>query len=148
MTQEEKTVDDTTMALIKEVQNRKAEIASAEKPNWQTNCSFTFSFKDRYNLHVADLRTLLTIATFLKTNSKNYDEVAKEMGVNNPPEFQWDGYPVSEWLTDIKTRINKIQISSKKESLAKLEDRLNSIISPELKRKLELEAIQEELSKT
>ena len=34
--------DQKTLDLIKEVKNRKAEIARLTKPNWKTNCSFSY----------------------------------------------------------------------------------------------------------
>lgn len=39
----------------------------------------------------------------------------------------------------------KITIKNKRDQLAKLEERLNSVMSPELRAKIELEAIQKEL---
>ncbi len=48
-------------------------------------------------------------------------------------------------MEDIKTRINKIQIVSKRKKLEELEARLNSIISPSLKAEMEVDAIAAEL---
>ena len=140
--------DKQTMDLIKKVQQQKAEIEKAERPNWITNCSFSYveGSAKTVNLHVCrDVREMVCIAAFLKDREKSYDTASKELGVEAPP-FQWDGFTVKDWMSDIKTRIDKVQIESKKKKLETLEARLNKIVSPELRAKMELEAIAAELS--
>jgi hypothetical protein len=145
--------DEATLKLIKEVQKRKAEIEKVKKPNWQTNCSFTYADKSAgqsgssaINLHVcSDLSVLLNIAAFLSERAKTVKEAAKLLEVDSPPTFQWNGYPVQEWIDDLKMRVAQIQIKKKEDKLAQLEKRLNKIVSPELRAEMELEAIQAEL---
>jgi len=140
--------DKKTLDLIKEVKRRKEEISKAERPNWKTNCSFSPTNgrqNDAINLHVTkDVQTLVSCAALLREQERAYNEAATDLSVD-APEFTWGGFPVSEWLDDIKTRINKTQIATKKSQLEKLETRLNAIISPELRRDMELEAIAAEL---
>ena len=143
-----KKTDTKTLELIKEVNRRKDEIAKAEKPNWITNCSFSYTegSSQAVNIHVEkDVRKLVKIVAFLRSQEAAYKAAVKELGVE-APGFKWDGFSVSDWVEDILTRINKVQIASKRQKLEVLESRLNSIISPELKAQLELEAIEAELS--
>ena len=142
-----KKTDQKTLDLIKEVKRRKEEISKIEKPNWITNCSFSYNegSASRVNIHVeASVKNLVSMAAFLRDREHSYDETAKVMGVD-APAFTWDGFTVADWVEDIKSRINKVQIASKKKSLEALEERLNAIISPELRAELELEAIAGEL---
>jgi len=67
------------------------------------------------------------------------------LGVESPEKFTWGGYPVADWIDDIKLRIAKIRIETKKKRLELLESRLAAVISPELKAQMELEAIEQEL---
>jgi hypothetical protein len=143
--------DEITLNLIKEVNRRKSEIAQIEKPNWITNCSFSFSengISDLTNIHVeANIKKLISIVAFLISKRDVYRDAVEALDL--PTEeyvFTWGGFKVNEWISDIKTRINKLQIASKKASLEKLETRLNAIISPELRAKMELEAIASELT--
>ena len=139
--------DKQTMDLIKKVQQQKEEIAKAEKPNWITNCSFTYieGSAKTVNLHVCrDVRDMVCIAAFLKDREASYKAVAVDMKVD-APDFTWDGFSVSDWMKDIKTRIDKVQIESKKKKLEALEARLNKIVSPELRAEMELAAIAAEL---
>ena len=142
-----KKTDEKTLGLIKEIQRRKAEIATLEKPNWRTNCSFSYGSQlIAINIHVSDTRTLILIAAFLSDKKKGYDAVAPTLGIESIPEFTWGGFSVDDWLSDIKTRIAKIQIVSKRQKLEQLETRLNAIVSPELRAAMELEAIESELA--
>ena len=61
--------------------------------------------------------------------------------------FTWLGFTVDEWESDFQTRINQISIKEKQKELKEIEARLNAIISPELKAKMELEAISKLLDK-
>lgn len=137
--------DDRTLKLIQEVTKRKAEISKAEKPNWKTNCSFPMdeqAMSKPVNIHVEkNVRSLVTMAAMLRSREKEYKEAAEVLGVD-APTFTWGGYVVADWMGDIKARIDKIQIEQKKSQLAELESRLNSIISPELRAELELQAIE------
>jgi len=60
-------------------------------------------------------------------------------------EFKYSTFTYDEWAHDIDLKIGKILISEKKTYLATLEERLNKIMSPELKAKLELEEIEKAL---
>jgi hypothetical protein len=145
--------DETTLKLIKEVKKRKEEIAKVKKPNWQTNCSFTYADKNAgqsvgtpINLHVcADLSVLLNIAAFLGERIKAVKAAAATLEVDSPPDFKWNGYTAKEWLDDLKMRVAQIQIKKKEDKLEQLEKRLNKIVSPDLRAEMELEAIQAEL---
>lgn len=144
-----KKTDQATLKLINEVKRRKEEIARCERANWLTNCAFTYiegNMSGAVNLHVqTNVLELINIAAFLREKERAYNEAAKELGVEDPPAFKWCGFPVAEWLEDVKTRINKVQIASKKKKLEALEARLGSIISPELRAEMELQAIASEL---
>lgn len=142
--------DKKTLELIQLVKTQKAEIAKLNKPSYKTNCSFSYDegrSNNAVNIHVeTDVRKLISFAAFLVSMEKSYKETAKLLAVECVPDFTWNGYPTSEWLEDLKTRINKVQIGAKRVKLESLEARLKKIISPELQAELELEAIQSELS--
>jgi len=105
-----------------------------------------------------DKKTMELIATVKAQKA----EIAKlALSVETVPDFTWDSYTAAEWIQDFRTRINKVQIATKREKLSKLEERLKNatkreklskleerlkkIISPELQAELELEAIESEL---
>jgi hypothetical protein len=144
--------DQQTLNLIRDVQSRKAEIAKAlAKPNYKTNMAFSYTEGEPnklMNLHVlANLRELILIASFLRDKAVSYHVTALDLGLDTPyPDFTWLGFGVSDWIEDIKVRVSRIQVNVKQAKLEALEKRLNSVISPELRAQMELEAIANELS--
>lgn len=140
--------DKKTLELIVEVNRQRAEISKIEKPNWKTSCSFSYveGNNSTINLHVeSNVRNLIKIVAFLQNREKSYNQASKDLGVENAPEFTWNGFSVADWIEDVKMRINKIQIADKKKKFETLEARLNAIISPELRAEIELEKIANEL---
>lgn len=143
-----KKTDQKTLDLIKEVKRQKAEISALEKPKWETNCSFSYTENsaNSINLHTCtSVRDLICMASFLREKEASYKATAELLGVDSPPSFTWNTFSTADWLKDFKTRIGKIQIATKKKKLEDFESRLNSIISPEMKAEMELEAIASEL---
>lgn len=144
------TVDKRVKELFDQVRKDKAAIGKAEKPNWRTNLTFGYSpnsANDRINIQVeTDLRKLTDILAFLTARRNSYIEAAEMLGT--PKAFKWMGFSVKEWGEDILTRVNMIQLTKKKQELATLEARLNNLLSPELKQQMELDAIEEEMSKS
>lgn len=142
-------VDATVTKLIDEVNRRKAEISKVNKPSWKTNCSFSYDESNKnvsVNLQVVvDKQTLVYIATFLLVRQDYFDKAAKLVEAEGV-KCTWQGFSIQDWLDDIKTRLLKLQINSKQKKLDELEERLSKLISPELRAKLELEAITKELA--
>jgi uncharacterized membrane protein YjdF len=111
----------------------------------------TFSYSEVLNSSinlntVSKVDELIKIASFLISKKEAYESAAKLMQVENVPEFKWMGFVVEDWIHDIKNKIDRIQLSVKETRLNTLEQRLELVISPELKRQRELESIAAELN--
>jgi len=139
-TKKAKSQDEIVQELFDKVQLRKAELQNAEKSCWQTSGTFGFtadSSNGRISIQsMTDTRKLTEIMTFLIERSRTFAEASEILGLDH--KFTWLGYSVAEWTSDLKTRVTQIQKDKKKKELAELEVRLNNLISPELKAKLEL----------
>ena len=136
-------IDKIVQDLFKVVQTKKDEIAKAEKPSWETNCAFGFfpETSQRINLQViSEVPDLVNILAFLIEKNKNFDEAQEILETNL--KFKWLGFTFDQWKSDIKTRLDKIQISKKKKELNELEIRLDKLVSPELKQQMELDEIK------
>lgn len=140
--------DKLIQQLSKIVEEKKAEISKIEKkPTWLTNCAFRYSEDTSKVLNlntVSDTSKLVSALSLLLSKQGEYDKACELLGVNNEG-FKWFGYSVEDWVTDFKTRIGKIELTSKKKELAEIEAVLENKLSKELKDKLELEAIQKKL---
>ncbi len=140
--------DKQVQELFKIVQEKKSAIVKAEKPNWQTNCSFGYdkNASARLNIQVlSDIDELVEILAFLLRRKEYHEKASVLLGATS--EFKYLGFTCEQWKSDIQTRIDKIQISKKKQELEQLESRLNSLISPELKAEMELAEITKMLQK-
>ena len=136
------TFDEQVKALFEKLNSKKAEVANAERPVYITGGSFRYS-ESMHNvvdiITVREERKLVEILAFLNEREKNYDEAAKELGVN--ANFTWLGFTKDDWKKDIMTRVSILQLAKRKAELAELEKKLNGILSPELRAKMELEYI-------
>lgn len=136
-------IDDKVKLLFDTVQKKKLVIEQAEKPCWETGCMFGFSANsahDRSDIRtITDLRKIVDMYAFLIDRKEKSEKSAKELSV--PYEFTWLGFKIDEWKDDFQTRVNQISLKEKVKELAEIESRLNAIISPELRAKMELEAI-------
>jgi hypothetical protein len=143
------TTDERTLALKKEVNRRKEEIAKLEKPDWKTNRSFSFNEKDKNKefslVIIQDVSELLKVAGFLIEKESNFSAAGTYLKIEDMPKFTWCGYKVDDWLSDIGILISKIQINSKRKKLEALEAKLESILSPEMKAQMLLEEIERDL---
>lgn len=141
------TQDELVQKLIDLAQEKKSAIAKAETPNWLTNSSFSYSedgSTSRMNIRVInDVGVLVKMLGFLNNLKTSYDKAAKELDYQKP--FTWLGFTYEDWVSDFKLMVTKINITKEKKKLEDIEKRLDKLISPELKKKLELEAIQKEL---
>jgi hypothetical protein len=144
------TTDQIAQGLIQEVKKQKQEIAKIKRPEWKTNRVFSYIDNDTskaINLAtVSDTFTLIKIASFIETSNLNFINAAGCLGLDsNNYTFTWMGFTPDDWIKDLRARVQQIQVKTKEDKLKSLEQRLDSIISPELKRELELQAIIEEL---
>lgn len=138
--------DKLVQELTKIVNEKKAAIAKAERPNWNTNCAFRHSKDSAASVNLqacGNVEDLVNILGFLCEKRNAFNEAQKIIGTNL--EFKWFGFTFDEWAEDIKTRIDKIEITMKKKELEMLEERLNKLISPELRAQMELEEIRKSL---
>ena len=139
--------DKLVQELFNVVQEKKAAIAKAEKPNWETNCAFRYN-KDSsasINLQVcSDGEELVNILGFLIEKKNAFESAQKILGTSF--KFKWSGFSFEDWSSDLKTRLDKIEISIKKKELEMLEGRLNGLVSKEMREQLELDEIKKMLS--
>lgn len=141
-TKVELTFDQRVEALFAKLQAKKAEVASAERPQWITNGQFRYSEVGS----VIDIITernehkLISILGFIRERAASFKVGAEE--VNSELTFTWLGFTADEWASDIKTRLSILQITKKRTELAELEKRVNAVMTPELRREMEMKALE------
>ncbi len=136
--------DEKIQKLIDEVKKRKKEIEGIESYTFKTNMQVSTGLdKNKVNLHVLDLPSIIFAYTLLSLLAEKQLTIHKEFGITDPVTL--DGFTWDKWKSDISHKINKLQINKKKKELEKLEERLNKLVSPELRAQLELQEIEKEL---
>lgn len=139
-----KAQDQTVLLLIKKIEEKRGQIKDAEHPAWKTNCLI---FVNGANVNIRTLQNsedLINVASRVMVYELGHAAALEALGVSNDVP-KMCGYPTSDWIADIKTRLTKINVDKEKRNLTKLEERLDKIISPELRAKMEIEAIEREL---
>ena len=132
--------------LIEIARKKREQIQKTEKPNWITNCSFRVNEETSVSVNLqvcSDVKTLVGLLGKLYEKKNGFDKANKFLNTNE--EFTWFGHTLEEWGADIKTRIDKLNVSNTKKELEIIESKLNSKISKERRDELELEEIKKQL---
>jgi hypothetical protein len=142
------TIDQKQVQILFDVvQTKKAEISKAEKPVWQTNCSFGYDkvSSARINLRtVNDVNELVNILAFIIGKERDFIDATKIIDVD--VKFEWFGFGKDDWANDIKARVSQIQLVNKKKQLEEYEVRLNRLVSKEVRDQMELAEIMKGLT--
>jgi len=143
-----KTHDELVQELFNKFQQKKESIEKAKKPVWETGGVFSYSpnsAHDRTDIKtVTDQRKLVEMFGFILDRKEKTEAAASQLGVKY--SFNWLGFSEEEWKKDFQTRIDQLQLQEKIKELEEIEVRLNSVISPELRRQMELEALSKALA--
>lgn len=137
------TKEEIVQGLYNLIQKKKNEIAKSERPNWETNCNFRFNRETTTSINLqvcSSIEDLTEMLGFLMTKQYFHQAAQDELGLKL--KFKWLGFTVEQWTSDIKTRVGKLELVSKKKELESLEDRLNKLeLTKEMREQMELEAI-------
>ncbi len=144
-----KTTDDLVMELLKKVQQKKEEIKAAKKkPNWKTNLSLgrdSNGVHDRVNIQTrTDPNEIIDWYVFITQKEEGFAQAAKELGLS--VNLTWHGYPISDWKDDLKTRAAQLSVDQKQKEMEALDKRVNKLVSPDQRREMELQALQQILA--
>lgn len=141
----DKTIDQRIDEVRKIVENQKKVVLETEAKSarsWTTTGVLNLP-NVKLNLHTAKEASIVAaLADILML--KDYHSKAATM-LNSKEKFLIDGYSLEDWKADFESRINKIKLKNEKEKLERLELKLKSIMSEDLKREIELEEIMREL---
>jgi hypothetical protein len=141
------TIDQKILDLFNVINKQKQEVEQAElevKQSWKTKCSIEVDWTSTpINIQTINEQGVHRVHADLLMKHEYYKKSCDILGCG--AEFKWGGYSLEDWQQDLKKRLAVIQVRTKKDNLAELEKRLNSIVSPEQKRQMELDAITSQL---
>ena len=134
--------------LIKKAENKANEIGSIQNYSAATNLVFPLgegsSLANSLNLNtVREPKRFVEVLAFLLEKFSHFDAAAKELGVK--ANFLWGGFSKDAWVRDIKNKVSVIKLSEKKKELSSIRKQLDELMSPEMKRDIQLQAIRDAL---
>ncbi len=140
-------IDSSIMNLLQVLKVKRASVEADEKKlkrGWKTNCSiFIRDRSTAINIQTAKEDVLRLVMRELLISQEYSRKADIELGLE--PSNKYDTFTFDDWKEDLSKRMAALQLREKQAELNRLEERLNSIVSPEQRRQLELEAISKEL---
>lgn len=128
------TNDQRILLLKKQIEEKKEKLNKSQKFSPITNCSIEFEGV-RHNLQVLSKEQLVIL--MIKLNSLRLS--AKDLELDG---FEISGYDVSDWITDIKAKIDILSRKDEERNLKAMEDKLTKLLSDGKKVELELNEIE------
>lgn len=126
--------DNTIMQLKEQIAQKKKSIGKIKRFSPLTSCSLDLD-GTRYNLHVASRETLIYI--LCKMHLLN--DMSKNLGY--PNQCVISGFSTESWICDIADRLAIISQKEKIEQLAKMEEKLNQLLTVDTKTELQISEI-------
>lgn len=126
--------DERILTLKKKIDEKRKNIGSTRMtPHTNLVCEWR---AEKKNLNVLDMNGLL----LLLWEFTSFDKFCKESGFETP---QVSGYDVSDWIVDIRHKIENIAVRKEDDELKIMEAKLNKLLSNDKKTELELDGIEE-----
>ena len=141
-------IDKTIQDLFAKLDEQKkivANLRAQTQKGWVTNGTWKIPFSATViNIQTLPEDQLVLVAGEIANAFSKANEGASFIANGDITE-KMQGYTREEWRADLIKRKAAIQIRSKEAKLAELEDRLNSVLSPEERRRIEVELLAKEL---
>lgn len=137
------TMEEVINSLFDKVDAKRAQVQLAEKPSYVTGGQFRYSQDSPGGMidisTVREERKLVEIGAFLIERAKAYAAAAEKLGCN--VEFSWFRFSVDEWMKDLKTRVDSLQVNKLRIELDVMEAKLNAIMPEDMRKAKELEKL-------
>lgn len=142
------TIDQTVQALFSKLNQRKAvltQLKQQQAKSWKTNGTFRMlGATSTTNIQTAPKEVIEEIALQLCMYEQAQGAVSERL--NRTVEVKIQNYSLDDWFSDITKRLSVIDIRSEEATVAQLETRLNQVLSPEERRRIEVELLAKELN--
>lgn len=127
--------DKKIMELKQQIAEKKVKLEGISRFVPVTNCSLELDGQ-RYNLNTLQKEQLIQL--MVKVNL--YSMSAKDLELDE--EYIISGYKPTEWITDMKSKLNILSKKDEERKLKAMEEKLDKLLSDEKKTELELNDIE------
>ena len=143
-----KDLDILVEKLYKQLDEKKKNVSKLDHPTFTTpigNFKWDEQQAQTENLNTYKIERLIKAKAHLMAKEYWYAEALKGMADIKPVDFTHQEYSLKQWIEDIDTIINRMNINKLKSDITKLEQRLSGLVSPEMKRQRELEQLANDI---
>lgn len=126
--------DSKILGLKAQILEKKKQLKDTKTFSPVTNCSIELDGA-RYNIQATPKEQLIFILVKLNSYIKSYEDLA----INDC--FVVSGYLVSDWISDIKSKLSILSRKDEEKKLKDMESTLDKLLSDEKKTELELDNI-------
>jgi len=141
------TLDEQIRGMFAKLNDRKAKLETLKQqsaPKWKTTGTFRqIGATSVTSMQTASKETIIEIATQVELLAGAQESVAKKLGTDATALIQ--GYKLEDWYHDFQKRLATINQRDEEAAIADLEKRLNSVLSPEERRRIEVELLLKEV---
>ena len=136
--------DDRILELKKKIESER-EALKESNSRFQpiTSCILEFAGQ-KYNLNAMSANDLLLLLSLLSVIEQANTKIAEEMQIIKPATV--NGYLLTEWITDIRKKLDQVLYREKKAKLDKLEKQLTDLLTDETQTKLKVDNLENELN--
>ena len=128
--------DERILELKKQIKEKKKELGKQPRFSPVTTCMFNHQ-GNRVNIHtltsIKDINAMLVYFNIYVMSAENMEV--------NCEDIVFDGFTVTDWIEDLKSKKAVIEYTAQKEQLTALEKKLDKLLSDDKKTKLEIDAI-------
>jgi len=140
-------IDATIQLLFTKLDERKKKVAALEAEigkSWKTNGTFRMlGAATTTNIQTSSADTIEECAIQLCVITQAQESASDMLGRKITAKVC--GYNVNDWVNDFKKRLATIEVREEKKQLEELEARLNQVLSPEERRRIEVELLTKAL---
>lgn len=140
-------IDEQIRGLFNKLNARKAkvnELKATIAKGWITNGGFRLlGSTSTTNIQTAPIEVIVEVATQLELLSTATASAATKLGLE--PNTKIQGATVANWYSDLNKRVATINLRDEEAEIARLEGRLNQVLSPEERRRIEVELLLKEV---
>ena len=136
--------DNRILELKKKIEQERATLKESNS-RFQpiTSCILEFAGQ-KYNLNAMSANDLLLLLGTLSVMEQVTTKVAEEMQFIKPATV--NGYLLTEWIIDIRKKLDQVLYREKKATLDKLEKQLTDLLTGETQTKLKVDNLENELN--
>ena len=136
--------DNRILELKKKIEQERATLKESNS-RFQpiTSCILEFAGQ-KYNLNAMSANDLLLLLSLLSVIEQANTEIAEEMQFIKPATV--NGYLLTEWIIDIRKKLDQVLYREKKAKLDKLEKQLTDLLTGETQTKLKVDNLEDELN--